>query len=749
MVTTTELDGPNARRGSERRDGGGQGMRANRVRSAQRHSKLVRRLRLLLPLGALAIAGYFATTIFNFSDLGRSITRQALPKVLPANLTMNNPRYRGYTKDGGSYVVTAKTAKQDPKVADHILLNEVTGDLTQQNGATMSLASQQGTYDSGTEVITLNEDVRIKTSSGGWARLASASIDTRTQVITSAQPVEFGNPQATIKGRSLKIMQKSKELTVTGQVVAVITAPVAKGAARQDVSAGQPTSATGDANGSGIRPAAEVLNENNAGDNTANTGKPAAGRSERGSFAVMFSGSKGPIEITSERLDLDDINKTATFVGSVVAKQGESNLSTPELRIAYDGAPSGGLTGAGSADKPATPDQSEKATAPARVTSIVAANPVTMTQAPATHLTAQTAAFDASSQRATADGGVVITRAPDQRITGRTASFDDNTKIAYVENDVVVTQGSDRRATATHGQFNSTTDTATLSGDVVLTQGRNILRGQRLFVDQKAGRTELTTPALGGAGPGRITAHFAQEGGKAAAKRPPDDAANSKAGGLVAMSSFRTDPSAPVDVTADTLEVLEQKKLAIFRGNVEAKQGDFKIQTAELNAIYSGVTGIGQGAGSARDASAAVAAANQPAAKLTRLQARGNVVVASRNGQTATGDWSDFDVAANTVTLGGKVVLTQGRNIVKGTRLVIDMGTGESVINTDHSAAPEVSSEKPGSGWQAQQKPDRPSAVFYPRQAIDAARKKGVGQGKGSGGPETSGWNSSTVPPNH
>ena len=43
--------------------------------------------------------------------------------------------------------------------------------------------------------------------------------------------------------------------------------------------------------------------------------------------------------------------------------------------------------------------------------------------------------------------------------------------------------------------------------------------------------------------------------------------------------------------------------------------------------------------------------------------------------RTATGDRVVFDMAKNLVTLAGNVVLTQGNNVVRGDRLVVDLTT--------------------------------------------------------------------------
>ena len=53
-------------------------------------------------------------------------------------------------------------------------------------------------------------------------------------------------------------------------------------------------------------------------------------------------------------------------------------------------------------------------------------------------------------------------------------------------------------------------------------------------------------------------------------------------------------------------------------------------------------------------------------------------MVVTQKDQTATGDTGLFDMRTNTVTLIGNVVVTQGQNVLRGERLVVDLTTGVS-----------------------------------------------------------------------
>jgi lipopolysaccharide export system protein LptA len=67
---------------------------------------------------------------------------------------------------------------------------------------------------------------------------------------------------------------------------------------------------------------------------------------------------------------------------------------------------------------------------------------------------------------------------------------------------------------------------------------------------------------------------------------------------------------------------------------------------------------------------------------IKRLEARGSVVVKQKD-QVVTGDKAVFDTKANLITMSGGVVLTQCKNVLRGDRLMVDMTTGVSRVESD------------------------------------------------------------------
>lgn len=177
----------------------------------------------------------------------------------------------------------------------------------------------------------------------------------------------------------------------------------------------------------------------------------------------------------------------------------------------------------------------------------------------------------------------------------------------------------------------------------------------------------------------------------------------------------------PINIESDVLVVHDQQKYATFTGSVKAVQGTTTLRAEQLDVHYEGggdklATGNGataealpvKPAGAAANAGATAGASDDNQTKITKIEAKGNVIINSEQDQTTTSDWALYDVPAQLVTVGGNVVLTQGQNVLKGDRLVIDLKTGESRF------------ENPGTTAAG----GRIRALFMPKADADDAKSK-------------------------
>src|SRR5262245_54981916 len=166
------------------------------------------------------------------------------------------------------------------------------------------------------------------------------------------------------------------------------------------------------------------------------------------------------------------------------------------------------------------------------------------------------------------------------------------------------------------------------------------------------------------------------------------------------FGGFSKSSKDPIDIESDVLVVHDSQKYATFKGNVKAVQGTTTLRARELNVHYTGGGDKLIGGQDKKDSGEQVATETKVAdakndkgessdsgTQITKIIAKGDVIITSENDQTTSSEWAIYDVPTQQVTVGGNVVLTQGKNVLKGDRLVIDLKTGESRFeNTGNTA---------------------------------------------------------------
>ena len=122
--------------------------------------------------------------------------------------------------------------------------------------------------------------------------------------------------------------------------------------------------------------------------------------------------------------------------------------------------------------------------------------------------------------------------------------------------------------------------------------------------------------------------------------------------------------STPVEVEANEMEIVDADKQAIFRGKVDAVRGDQHIRSDVMTVFYADVK---QPDGTSKS-------------QASKLDAKGNVTITTRK-QVITGEWAKMDILANTLQVGGRVKLTEGKTTLQGEKLTVDL-TSERTFMT-------------------------------------------------------------------
>lgn len=161
----------------------------------------------------------------------------------------------------------------------------------------------------------------------------------------------------------------------------------------------------------------------------------------------------------------------------------------------------------------------------------------------------------------------------------------------------------------------------------------------------------------------------------------------------------------PIDISADSVDVRDPQHLVIYKGRVEALQDQDRLRTDLLNIYYKQAP---KPAGAPNAAAPNAGGADFGA--IDHMEAIGNVYFVTPQ-QVAKGDKAVYTADNDTIVVTGDVVLTQGENVGRGSRLVINLATGNSTL------------EGGGAGPTG-----RPRTVVYPKQTPQQASKPAAPQ---------------------
>lgn len=160
----------------------------------------------------------------------------------------------------------------------------------------------------------------------------------------------------------------------------------------------------------------------------------------------------------------------------------------------------------------------------------------------------------------------------------------------------------------------------------------------------------------------------------------PSAPASAPSGPPNALQGFSQNRDKPLKITSVSLEVRDKEKIATFSGDVHLVQGDTTLRSKTLVVFYDDEAEAKSEAPKATKPPAPASADAAPISQqIRRVEAKGGVLVTQKD-QTATGESGIFDMQANTVTLLGNVVISQGQNVVRGDRLTVDLTSGVSRV---------------------------------------------------------------------
>jgi lipopolysaccharide export system protein LptC len=201
---------------------------------ARRHSRLVRLLRVGIPIGALAsfVAFIVFPFINPFRDAGVSV---GAIRIDGTRVTMENPRLAGHRKDNRPYEVTAASAIQDIRIPNVIEMSGINARLLNADNSVLNLTANSAVFDTQKEHLQLKGDVRLRMGEGQEAQLKSADVDFKAGTVRSREAVTVRLPDMSVAADSLDVVDNGARVTFIGRVSAEIDDRGSKAAAATPV----------------------------------------------------------------------------------------------------------------------------------------------------------------------------------------------------------------------------------------------------------------------------------------------------------------------------------------------------------------------------------------------------------------------------------------------------------------------------------------------------------------------------------
>lgn len=137
--------------------------------------------------------------------------------------------------------------------------------------------------------------------------------------------------------------------------------------------------------------------------------------------------------------------------------------------------------------------------------------------------------------------------------------------------------------------------------------------------------------------------------------------AASSQGATVPFGGLSHDSSAPVEVTADQLDIDQKNGIAIFTGNVLVGQAELRMRSPRLRVEYARKSEGGAGG------------------EIEHMIATGGVVLTNRDAVAESRE-ADYTVSTGEVIMTGDVVITQDQNVLAGDRFVVQLKDGTGVM---------------------------------------------------------------------
>lgn len=173
------------------------------TRSVRLYSRLVTGMKILLPLGAVALIAVIFLTAREKGVLSDLFTAEELAK-LGAGLKLENPRFAGVTNRGEAFVLRADWALPDSAMPTTVDLENPEGEIALADGRTVDARADGGRLDRGKATLVLEGSVTLDSSDGYHIETGIIRFNLRDKTASAPGPVSGNGPSGSIDSGSMR-----------------------------------------------------------------------------------------------------------------------------------------------------------------------------------------------------------------------------------------------------------------------------------------------------------------------------------------------------------------------------------------------------------------------------------------------------------------------------------------------------------------------------------------------------------------
>jgi lipopolysaccharide export system protein LptC len=185
--------------------------------AALSHSKLVRKLKVLLPVTAGIISAAFIGVAILKTYLPENLSIESA-RIENGKIVMEKPAISGRNQDGISYSMIATRALQDIQNPNMISLEDVKAAVPINDDVIARVTASGADFDRGADKLDLTKPFDVNLSNGITAKFKSAHLDIPGGLMNTADPVNISMNAGSIIANSMKITDKGHTITFIGQV---------------------------------------------------------------------------------------------------------------------------------------------------------------------------------------------------------------------------------------------------------------------------------------------------------------------------------------------------------------------------------------------------------------------------------------------------------------------------------------------------------------------------------------------------